>query len=114
MRFPTIPETAAFSRHIITYGGGVLTGAVALGLATPEQASATTQALKDLAHGVGEVGAALATIADTGMGIWAGVKASFPSRAASVAANPQVAAVVMKDEAAAAAIPSPKVVGPQP
>lgn len=110
MRLPTLSETAAFSRHVVTFGSGVLAGAVALGLATPDQASATTDALKQLAHGVGEVGAALGTIAATGMGVWAAVRASFPSQLSAVAANPKVEQVVTNDPALAQATPSVKVV----
>lgn len=105
---------AAAGRHIGTAVATAATVLVGVGMMQPDQSAALVDAVQKFTHGVQEIVVAGGVIVTTAMATWASVKASFPSKAASVAANPQVAVVVMKDAAIADAIPSPKVVGPQP
>ena len=110
MRKPTFAEAMAFSRHIITFGGGIMVGAVSLGLATPDQASATTDALNLLAHGVGEVGAALATLAATAMALWAAITASPIAQIFAASKSGAVTKIEVNDPSVVSAVPSDKVI----
>lgn len=111
MNFFSSSVITAAGRHVGTAVSTAAAVLVAVGMMQPDQSAALIESVKTLTHGVQEVVVSVGAIVTVGMTTWAGAKASFASKAASVAANPDVAAVVMKDEAAAAAIPSPKVVG---
>lgn len=104
---------AAAGRHVGTAVATAAAVLVGVGMMQPEQSAALVEAVKNVTHGVQEIAVSAGVIISTGMATWAAVKASFPSKAASVAADPNVAAVVMKEAAAADAIPSPKVIGPE-
>lgn len=131
----TWDQWKAFGRHVGTYAGGIVTGAVALGLITNADGASLASALKDIMDGTGKIVAGLVTIAGIVGPVYTSLRssrsASPDNQAAATVKNieegvpingkkadlikaiadqPEVAVVKLKDPVLAESILSPKVV----
>jgi hypothetical protein len=131
----TWDQWKAAGRHVGTYAGGIITGAVALGLITSADGASLATGLKDIVDGTGKLAAGIVTI----LGIigpmytaWRAQKSAAPENQAkatvknlekgvplngekakliaAVADQPEIKKVEVLDPNLALAIPSNKVV----
>ena len=102
----------AGGRHLVTAAATATAVLVGVGMMSQDNAAATIEAVKQITHGVQEIIVAVGVLASSGMAVIAAFKASPFSKILSVGNRDDVAAVLMKDKDAAAAIPSDKVVAP--
>lgn len=102
----------AAGRHVVTAATTATAVLVGVAMMTPDQATSTIDAVKQLTHGIQEITAAVCALAASAMAVIAAFKASPLAQMLSVAKRPEVAAIVTVDKATADAVPSPKVVSP--
>lgn len=109
MKVPNLDQVSAFGRHVISFAMGAITIAATVNVVNTDQVNSLTAAISQIAHGVGEIAAGLAPIVAIISGLYAARTASPMAQIATVANNPEVAKVVVKDPAMAGAIPNAKV-----
>lgn len=108
MNTPTLGQVAAFGRHVVTFAAGAVTVAVALHVATPDDAQNATSAIDQIVSGSKSIVAGATTLIGLASALYASWTASPLSQLLSVSRNPDVKAITTPP-AVAAAIPSAKV-----
>lgn len=72
----TWDQWKAFGRHIGTYAGGIITGAVTLHLIAGADGATLLQAIKDISEGLGKVAAGVAAIIGVVGPLYTSIKSS--------------------------------------
>lgn len=101
--------SVAFGRHVLSFVMGAITFAASVKLIPQDQANLLMTSISQIAHALGEITVAAAPIIALISGLIAARSATQKAQLQSVAENPLVEKVVVKDPMVAAAIPSPKV-----
>lgn len=110
IKMPTLGQTTAFGRHVVSYAMGAVTMAAALHVVNDGQASSLTTAITQIVNGVTSIAGGVATLISVGAGLYAAWSASPLSQLLAVAKNAEVKQVVVATPATADAVPSAKVV----
>jgi len=108
LTMPTLAQSAAFGRHVVSYSMGAITAAAAVHAIDGGQASSLTGAVSQIASGVTSIAGGIATIVSVGAGLYAAWSASPLRQLLAAAANPNVQKVIAP--AIADSVPSDKVV----
>ncbi len=110
LKMPTLAQTYAFGRHVVSYAAGAVTMAAAVHVINGDQSSSLLAAITQIYNGVTSIAGGIATIVSVSAGLYAAWSSSPLSQLLAVARSAAVKQIVVASPATADAVPSYKVV----
>lgn len=104
MNLPSSAQLAAFGRHVVSYGMGVVSCLAITHIASPDQAQSASNAIMQISQGVALIVSGVTTLAAFASAIWASGSASLKSQIASVQQAPQAQVLVTDPKLATAGV----------